>query len=374
VSIVAYTGLPGSGKSYSVVEHQIIPALTKGRTVVTNLPMREEALTALGLMGRLVVFPLDVVKAEPDRIREYVTPGCVFVLDEAWRLFPQGEQANRVPDAFKSLLAEHRHMVDDAGNSTQLVFVVQDLANIGAFARRLVENTFVTTKLGFVGLNGSFRVDVFHGAQTGATPPVSNRLRMLTGRYNKKIFALYKSHTMSDAEEGVAGNEAKVDGRANILKRPVMIIGAILCPLLIWYSLHSFGKAFSRFAPDGKPQPAQLLGPANARSGAERAAGPPGRTGQGVESHPIRLLMYVGDAVSPGRGVGYLTDGARVHRLSADQCQVVAGESVRCLFEGSYYDGSGFAGPGASAPRKTEARSADQVTAPGAVEAERPSA
>jgi len=38
MAIDAYTGMPGHGKSYGVVEHVIIPSLKQGRHVVTNTP------------------------------------------------------------------------------------------------------------------------------------------------------------------------------------------------------------------------------------------------------------------------------------------------------------------------------------------------
>src|SRR5258708_5249561 len=112
MSIVAYTGLPRSGKSYSVVEHQILPALKAGRKVVTNLPLRMDAIEALNMPGEVVEFPLTTVVAEPHKILEYCTAGCIFILDEAWKIFPQGVQSNKVPDEYKALLAEHGHMVD----------------------------------------------------------------------------------------------------------------------------------------------------------------------------------------------------------------------------------------------------------------------
>jgi zona occludens toxin len=242
VSVVAYTGLPGSGKSYSVVEHQIVPALKAGRKVVTNLPMRLEHVDAQGWSGEVVELPLDVVIAEPHKILEYTTPGCLLIIDEAWKIFPQGMQANKVALEYGKLLAEHRHMVDAQGNSVQIVLVVQDLANIAAFARRLVENTFVTTKLSFVGLSGSFRVDVFHGGQTGATPPVSQRLRMITGRYRKDVYSLYKSHTLAVNDDQVGANEKGMDQRANVWKRPAFAVGAVLVPLILWWSFHTLGR------------------------------------------------------------------------------------------------------------------------------------
>ena len=131
----AYVGLPGSGKSYSVVENQILPALKQGRRVVTNIPLHVHKIRALpGLEdAQIVEFPLDAVKAEPHRMNEFVTPGSLFVLDEAMRLWPAGEKVNKVPDEFKFLLSEHRHQVDAKGNATQIVIVIQDLGNLGAW-------------------------------------------------------------------------------------------------------------------------------------------------------------------------------------------------------------------------------------------------
>jgi zona occludens toxin len=337
-----------------VVEHQILPALKAGRTVVTNVPMQEGELTALGLSGNLVVFPVEAVAAEPHRIRDYVTAGSVFVLDEVWRLFPQGQQANKVPDEYKSLLAEHRHMVDESGNSTQIVFVVQDLANIGAFARRLVENTFVTTKLSYVGLSGSYRVDVFHGAQTGATPPVSNRLRMITGRYRKEIFKLYKSHTMAAAETLHGANEVKMDTRANIFKRPAFIVGAIAVPVMLWYSLHTFAAAFHKGT---SPATAAQSSGGGSRSGAERAPA----AGFASESAPraskdtpsggdIRVLLELTrGGLSPSVVVLLQVEGHRLAELPESACQQF-GVTLRCLYKGSWYDKAGLVERGPSGP------------------------
>jgi zona occludens toxin len=343
LSIVAYTGLPGSGKSYSVVEHQILPALKAGRLVVTNVPMRSEALAALKLPGELVEFPVEAVAAEPHRIREFVQPGCVFVLDEVWRLFPQGQQANKVPDEYKSLLAEHRHMVDVQKNSIQICFVVQDLANIGAFARRLVESTFVTTKLSYMGLSGSYRVDVFHGAQTGATPPVSSRLRFLTGKYRKEIFALYKSHTMAADSELSGANEKKIDGRANIFLRPSFILGAIAVPLMIWFGLHMFNKSFHHFS-DGMPgaHPSRP-GAAAQQSGA--ASPVPMATPLAAVSLPdIRLLFVVIDPKNYAGSIAYLGVGDRNVSLPLSECRKLVRNYV-CRYQGAEYDGVGLVGP-----------------------------
>jgi hypothetical protein len=137
---------------------------------------------------------------------------------------------------------------------------------------------------------------------------------MLTGRYKKVIFSLYKSHTMSDAAEGVAGDETKVGGRASILKRPVFIVGAAACRLLIWYSMHTFVGAITHFStgPNGTPVP-ELFGAAAARSGAEGCQRPKALpAGLVAIRDEVRLLAYVVDDRGPKSAVAYLTDGRRV--------------------------------------------------------------
>ena len=42
MSISAYVGLTGHGKSYGAVENIILPALRQKRTVFTNIPMKTE--------------------------------------------------------------------------------------------------------------------------------------------------------------------------------------------------------------------------------------------------------------------------------------------------------------------------------------------
>jgi zona occludens toxin (predicted ATPase) len=351
VSIVAYTGLPGSGKSYSVVEHQILPALRSGRTVVTNLAMDKAAVEALAAPGELVEFSLEVIIADPSRLYDFVKPGVVLVIDECWKIWPQGMSADKVPEEYKRLLAEHRHMVDAHNNSTQIVLVVQDLANIAAFARRLVENTFVSHKLGYLGMNKSYRVDIYYGGVTGCTPNVNKRLRFLAGRYKKEIYALYKSQTMSEASAGY-GDEAKVDGRANMLKRPVFIVGLIAAPLAIGWGLYRFNGAFKSMSSPSKGlvsmhHEPEAPGTAQ-RSGADSAPGALARVKAIVEGSP-RLLVYLGGVASSG----IIGADSRTYVVDGHRCLVevrLKASVPRCQFRGAWYDALGVVGGDFEAP------------------------
>lgn len=277
MSIWAYVGLPGGGKSYHAVSDQIYPALQQGRTVVTNIPVNDAALSALGVTGTLVQVTNDELEKDAGAvIREKFVAGAVIVLDELWRVLPQGKQAKDVDGEWKSLFAEHRHRVDAENRSMQIVLVTQDLGLVAAFARALVERTVLITKLSVVGANSSYRVDVYAGCVTGLKPPVSKRVSTEYGKYDPKIFALYQSHTMSEA--GAAGkvDESGMSDRGTVWRNPAVRYGVPIGLILLIYGVYS---VFDFFTADRDLQ-ARI-------SGASSAV-------RGFSSAPVRAVVPVG--------------------------------------------------------------------------------
>lgn len=323
MSVYAYTGLPGSGKSYSVVEHQILPAIKSGRKVVTNVALRFDLLRVEFPGVELVEFPTPKVAADPASIYDYVTPGSVLVLDEVWRIFPAGLKANHVPEPFRKLLAEHRHMVDAAGNTCQIVLVTQDLAQISAFARQLVEQTFRSVKLSSVGMQKQYRVDVYNGAATGPNPPENARIRQIFGQFKSDVWKYYRTHTLAETSdrEGKA-NEKAIDGRANILKRPAMVVGAVAAVALIVFGFTSLAGLFHD----------EVEGPPGAAAVAADDGGPPPRqvkalsigdpvknvvssvksVATGSVKSGLRLVGFIDNLDEPAKSLVLLHDGSRV--------------------------------------------------------------
>jgi len=330
MSVLAYTGLPGSGKSYAVVEHQILPALKAGRRVVTNIPLNLDAIRQILPDAEVVEFPTEQIKGEPDRIFDYVTPGCVFILDEVWRLFPSGLRSNKVPEPFKSLLAEHRHMVDAAGNSTQIVLVTQDLAQISAFARQLVETTFRSVKMTVIGADRRFRVDVFQGPVSGPNPPLQSRIREVYGTYKPEVYKLYKSHTMSESAEAGA-NEKSVDQRANVWRKPSIILGFVAAPLMVFFGVKFAYEEFKGSTAAADPEPATV-----AEIAPWRREGPPvGIASPGTSEAVWRVAGYIGPSADLEGGRAVLTSqGGSVIIPFKGNCRFEAFESVLCRWQG----------------------------------------
>lgn len=250
--ITAYAGLPGSGKSYGVVANVILPALKKGRDVWTNIPINAEAM--IQEAGKTVTqFNISDIEQDNRWFLETLPKGAICVLDEAWRLWPSGLKANNAIQEHKEYMAEIRHLVNDAGYSSQLCIVTQDLGQLAAFARQLIETTFIAYKLKVVGAKNSFRIDMYQGAVTGFSPPKRLQVNQEFGKYSNDIFKLYKSHTKSD---GGAGNEDSVDKRANVFNRMIFKFLPVIFILAIWYLWYAGNKLYAYFDHDAA-QPVQ---------------------------------------------------------------------------------------------------------------------
>ena len=270
--ITAYVGLPGSGKSYGVLQNVIVPALSKGRDVWTNIPCNASAL--IDHCGASVTqFVIEYILKNDRWFLDVLPKGVVCVLDEAWRLWPSGMHANKINSTHKEYMAEIRHLVDSSGNSSQLVIVTQDLAQLANFTRTLVETTFKSVKLKAVGSDKRFRVDSYSGAVTGHSPPKAKLISQNYYRYRKEIQALYQSHTKSDAG---AGNEKSIDTRASVFGNltfkllPFIFVGACW---FLWYAIGQLKIMYN--VGDEKPAEALPSVPATAPIRPEPPRRPP---------------------------------------------------------------------------------------------------
>lgn len=237
MAISLYTGLPGHGKSYGVVENVIIPALKKNRKVFSNIPMREdECIKQFGLTT--IMFETGDIKDNPNWWSEVFEKGSLFVLDEVAMLWPAGLKANNLRDSDKEFLSQHRHMVSSDGFSTEIVLMVQKPSHIAAYVRGLVESTFWTKKLIAIGSSTKYRIDIYSGCSMGDNPIVDKRDREIYGSFKKEVYSLYVSQTMSDSES--IGDERRVDSRFNVLKGYGIKFGFVVFILALFLVAYLF--------------------------------------------------------------------------------------------------------------------------------------
>jgi zona occludens toxin len=240
MALSAYVGLPGSGKSYSVVKHVILPALTQGRQVWTNIPLEFNELIESGLSDNLpTAFDISDIQDNPDWFQTVLPKGVLFILDECQLLWPAGLKQTTANPLHIEFLTKHRHMVGEDKKATEIILLTQRLSLTSNFCRGLVEKTLVTTNLAVIGKPNSYRVDIYAGA-IGDKPPANGILRNTLGSYDKEIYKFYISHTES---EFGAGDESRVDDRISIFGSFKFKAMGVLYLSLIGFTLY-VGNSF----------------------------------------------------------------------------------------------------------------------------------
>lgn len=322
MAIDAYTGIPGAGKSHGVVENVIIPALKEGRLVVHNMPLNEPEVLQLAGGGGLRKLP-DNATIE-DIIRDFPA-GAVLALDEAWKFLPAGLKANNIPEPVRAFFAMHRHMVGEDGRSTDIALSCQDLSQVAAFLRDLVEQTFRYKKQTVIGRRDRYRCDVYQGPVTGPHPPISKRINELHGKYRPEIYACYRSHTLSTT--GQAGQEQKVDKRGSILtgfRFKVTLASLALVIPLFFAARHTFYAISPRHAERSEASRGEI--------GAGAKPAPPAAPAVPVDSTAWRLA----GVIRTRSGVFYLVEGEHgARKVSVSSCSIDLPGNTVCLVDGS---------------------------------------
>jgi len=322
VPFTAYVGNPGAGKSHGVVEHVILPALRERRCVVTNIPMQRDLIEKEFPGADLRAFDVDKyqelrrryegVRKDADSRAEIereigreldadLPAGCVWVVDEGWKLWPASAIGDRMPEPLKEILAMHRHRTNEAGQSMVVCLVTQNLMQVSRFARDLIDETYRMRKLRSLGLGKRFMVDVYTGAVTGPNPPKSSRVRQIPGKYRAEVWRFYKSHTKAEGTGGQV-DEKTVDGRGVIWRSPVWYLGVPLVLVLFGWGVWRTVKFFN-------PPEAEKGPPAGVSArGASRPARVGAPYGSAIDGAAWRI---VGSIEGGGIDLAYLSDGRR---------------------------------------------------------------
>lgn len=222
--INAYTGLMGSGKSFEVVSSVIVPAILQGRRAVTNIDgidsdairayLHEKQNIPFDKLGHVIhcrnedINRSDFFPFGDDRIDTFCKGGDLIAIDEAWRFF--GTDC-KILNEHKIFFREHRHYCHpDTKVSCDLVLMVQDIGDLKRELKVVVELNFRTTKIKSLGLNKTYRIEMWEGFKQNPR----QRVAVTVKNYDPEIFPLYKSYSGGD------GKELTVDERQNILKNP----------------------------------------------------------------------------------------------------------------------------------------------------------
>lgn len=350
MSIILYAGLPGQGKSYSVVENVIVPALKAGRHVAHNLFLNEAVIGVLAERDVSVLLHQISRDATAEELIAACPPGCVIVVDEVWRYWPAGTKVNEVPKDQLSFFKEHRQRVGADGFASEIVIIDQDAKTaVPAWLRALIELTYIYTKHSALGSKTRYRCDVYSKCQSIEKPTKAAKLRSLQGQYDPRIFEAYVSHVHSKSV-GDGAMEVMADGRANLLKAvaPWMLGSVVFVGIMLALLSSVWGGMTHKNAPKPKTSATAAAAPAKpppASAQTERVtpqAAPPAQAQpeptappqpQGPQlSKRWRLLGFI--KIGDGPSVAYLTSATAKRRVPADLCEASIKDDRRAATDG----------------------------------------
>ena len=184
MSVYAYLGLPGSGKSFHVVKDTILKALHDGRRVFHNLPLKYDVIEGVEfhighLRRRLIAINSDFISQLAKH--EKVLTGSLLVIDEAQEAFWAGD---KIKDAeARNFWTFHRHWKMD------VVVLTQDADNLAKIIKGVVALRYEFRNMGFLGFRNSYEVRQYEG--------ISGKVQVgiKRGRFEKKYFPYYESVT-----------------------------------------------------------------------------------------------------------------------------------------------------------------------------------
>lgn len=228
--IIAFTGTPGSGKTYDAAR-KIIDNLRLGRVVHTNIEGMNspECLEMIKMVAGLSDFGLaaHLKFFEPGQTEEFwlhVHPGSLIVLDEVQNIFNSRDWQSRKNVMFNAWASTHRH------HGFDVVLISQSVQRIDTAVRALLEWTYVYRKVNFFGslVRQKYMCHAYGGEDVSG-PPLARPVRT----YDPRIFLCYKSYVSGDVKE------LGIMKHVNVLKHPVFIAIPILFGLFLYMLFHS---------------------------------------------------------------------------------------------------------------------------------------
>lgn len=250
-------GLPGHGKSYSAIELFFLPAVKERRAIVTNIPLLPKFAEDYPDF-KVQFFDLDAA-AHDESLWDTIPPSCLILLDELWRIWPAGLKPADIPKRQLMFIKEHRHHIDESGREPDLVFLTQDLSDIAASIRNMVEQTIICSKLIDVGLTDRFRRDFYRGSIKGFSGVQSKFLDSEQCSYKPEVYQYYKSHTKSTVTGTVSIDKRKVVNKTIFTSWGfrVGVIFLVLLLLVSWFSFSYTKTGIDKMKTNSKSSPVE---------------------------------------------------------------------------------------------------------------------
>lgn len=202
MAIDGLMGQPGAGKSFEAVR-VLIEAIEEGRKIVTNLPLRMDAIRAV-YEDKADLVELRTFTTDPETWK--AEPGSLVIADEVADILQKG------------MFGEDLHQFFRMGRHEGLDFllITQAETSIAPEIRKMMAVVDECFNMEGVGVSGFYKVTRYRMVQGQRKETIDTRRE----RYTKKIYSFYESRTMG----GGGGSNKKRRGIVPFWRRPRFLI------------------------------------------------------------------------------------------------------------------------------------------------------
>lgn len=323
--INAFGGGPGSGKTYGVMEHVILPAVAKGRFIITNIDGLEnekiyEYVVNEFYKGKIICighirscsreapekddfFPgheaHDVAMSVPSPDMKVVNGGDLVVVDEATRYWQVGE---KVLPRHSYFFREHRHFANEVGHTCDLVVIDPDITQLARALKGKIELSSITRKVKELALE-RYVVTIYQKAKLTGKPLTVN------GPYpfREAVYSLYRSYAVAGAKEQTV--DARQSVRGKIIFRMVSMLGLLVFAVAML--VYVYNARIAKLKEGDKSHQDALAASAGPVGGQGGVKSPSAVSGPSVVRSGVSdSLRVVGQIVVRGQQWAVLSDGS----------------------------------------------------------------
>ena len=215
--IIFHEGLGGSGKSYEAVVKHVIPALSSGRHVWSNINgLREGALKIAEIIGKPFDDVLAMIHAFEDedvrRLHEIIPKDVLVVIDEIQDFYPSDLRS--ITQEERKFVTRQRH------EGLDIILMGQNFGDVNKLWKNRTQRKLIFTKRTAIGQPNKYTWTAFEG-KSKEDGIEFIKINSGSGEYDKKYFGTYKSHTDETENKSLQYE----DKRANIFSSKALIFG-----------------------------------------------------------------------------------------------------------------------------------------------------
>lgn len=204
--IYGIAGVPGSFKSAYALQKFVIPELSKGRDVYTNIEgLRVERIASvfdipplecsrrLHILGSTYDEATGTLVEDRDKVRRFyenIPQNSLVVIDEAQNYFSSRDFKETFSADLIPYLTRHRHYGHD------IVWITQSLESVDITFRRNTHITYVFRRMEHLGMKGASMMYIYDRCDTDRAP-----LSRSVFRVDTNVFKCYDSYVSADVKE-----------------------------------------------------------------------------------------------------------------------------------------------------------------------------